>query len=257
MTMDGVCTYGFVPMRAKPSEASEMVSQILFGEGYHILEACGQWARVRTVFDNYEGWVDAKLLQPQEPEVVEAWAGDAGRRPLAGRFAQVKPDGAPAPMLLSAGSEIFGVADDARTAVMCGRRYDVEGLHAAPPVANPARAALSMIGTPYLWGGRTFFGIDCSGLVQIAFKMCRTPLPRDASEQVLAGCEIPLADAAEGDVAFFQKPSGAVCHVGICMGGGTIVHASGAVRIDLLDEKGIYNLERQQYTHKLLCIKRI
>lgn len=244
-------------MRAEPSEASEMVSQILFGEGYHILDVRGRWARVLTMFDNYGGWVDAKLLQPQEPGVVEAWACDPGRRPLAERFALVAPDGAPVPMLLSAGSEVFGVADDAGSAVMCGRRYDLGGICSAPSVGNPARSAVSMLGTPYLWGGRTFFGIDCSGLVQIAFKMCGRTLPRDASEQVLEGREVSLADAAEGDVAFFQKPSGAVCHVGICMGGGRIVHASGSVRIDLLDERGIYCSESQTHTHKLLCIKRM
>lgn len=257
MTMDGICTYGFVPMRAKPSEAAEMVSQILFGEGYHILEVEGRWARVLTMFDNYEGWVDAKLLEPQEPEEIAEWADDRRRRLLPMRFASVTPQGAPVPMLLSAGSEIFGIDADTAVATMCGRRYDISGIPSSPPESNPARAAVALLGTPYLWGGRTAFGIDCSGLVQVAFKMCRKALPRDTSEQVLLGRGVSTADVRTGDLAFFQKPSGRVCHVGICMGGGQIVHASGSVRIDTLDEKGIYNAERQEYTHKLLCIRRL
>jgi cell wall-associated NlpC family hydrolase len=123
---------------------------------------------------------------------------------------------------------------------------------------NIISTAYSYLGCPYLWGGRSPFGIDCSGLTQMVFKMVNKLLPRDAWQQALHEGEFIdlIAEAQAGDVAFFDNEEGNIIHVGILTGEGTIIHASGEVRIDSIDHQGIYNQQAKKYTHKLRIIKR-
>lgn len=231
-----------------------MVSQILFGEAYEIFETEGRWTRIRTLMDNYPGWVDFKLPMPVDDSELEQILRQPSKT-LTQPLTQVTRQGDPRPTLLTAGSELHGLRPDGISAMMCGKNYTLG--HTATPPSDPVEAALSLFGAPYLWGGRTAFGIDCSGLVQIAHKVCGRMLPRDASQQVELGHEVAAGEAARGDLAFFINPKGKICHVGLCMGQGKIIHSSGSVRIDTLDGDGIYNAERGIYTHKLLCVKRI
>ena len=113
------------------------------------------------------------------------------------------------------------------------------------------------LNTPYLWGGRTPFGIDCSGFVQMVYRFAGIQLPRDASLQVKGGVSLGFIDEAQpGDLAFFESEEGAIVHVGILTGNRRIIHASGTVRVDPIDHHGIFNMQANGYSHRLRIVKR-
>ena len=119
-------------------------------------------------------------------------------------------------------------------------------------------SALQMLNIPYLWGGRSSFGIDCSGLVQTSFKVAGIKLPRDASEQSKCGDLVySIVDSKAGDLAFFENENGKIVHTGILISQDKIIHSSGYVRTDVIDKVGIFDLTTHEYSHKLHSIKRI
>jgi gamma-D-glutamyl-L-lysine dipeptidyl-peptidase len=257
--MKAVCPLPVVPVRAEPGHRSEMVTQILFGESFSVTEEKGEWALVEIDADQYTGWIDRRHLFPLTEEYIERSAS----RTLyflddpAG-ICHRMPD--KSPMLLSKGSSLslfhdgyFHLGDRVyHTAAHC---------HPFPKKFHETRVsgvALSYLNAPYLWGGRSSMGVDCSGLVQVVYKMCGMNLPRDAWQQAAYGQTVDFVDEAQpGDLAFFDSPAGDIVHVGIILSPGKIIHASGRVKIDALDHNGIFSTEENGYTHSLRIIRRL
>ena len=255
----GISIIGIIPVRKEPDERSEMVSQILFGESYEVIDRKGNWLQVVMQFDAYQGWIDKKLFTR---------LGDAAYN----QYIMVPPPVLDAiimeieipgsgPMLIPAGSSLPGFNSEAGTLGPEGRIFQVNrvfdqvSLYQKQGVVTLAE---KFINTPYLWGGRSVFGFDCSGYVQVVFKILGVTLHRDASQQALQGDAVSgLSEILPGDLVFFTGETGIVNHVGIAHSPGTIIHCSGWVRKDKLDEQGIYNEALQKYTHHLRQIRRI
>ena len=254
MEKHAICYLSVVPVRAEASDKSEMVTQLVFGDLCEILEEneAGNWSRIKIDSDDYEGWVDSKQLfeidmvsyhryKREKPIYVleELAKVNTGDKLI------LLPIGARLPFFEKGYIEVGNVMWQ-----FLGRagHYDKNEV---------LRISKLFIGVPYLWGGKTQFGIDCSGFVQQVFRACKKQLPRDANQQVNEGVEVSFLDVKVGDLAFFSNASGKVIHVGIVIENHNIIHAHGEVRIDVLDEKGIYNTSRKTYSHNLSSLKSI
>ena len=241
------------PIRLKPNDASEMVSQLLFGEQVEIIDRHkANWIKVRCLNDDYEGWMDTKQLFPIPQSAHEPGA-------LALEMSQpIWCDGFSTYITVGAELPQF----DGMTAKIGNYSYRYSGQALDLNQVNRSTIFLEKLvkkwlNAPYLWGGRSPFGVDCSGFTQVVFKCVGFPLKRDSILQAEQGETIDfISQARMGDLAFFSKESDKITHVGIMLDANKIIHASGYVRIDTVDHYGIFNEELQEYTHRLKIIKR-
>ncbi|MFC0875236.1 NlpC/P60 family protein [Saccharicrinis sp. FJH2] len=241
-----ICELSIVPVRAKASETSEMVTQLLFGETAKVLEVKDKWLKVELTHDSYTGWVDRKMISPVSSEDYEILAKEDCKI-LSVPYAEV---------ITLRGKQLIPMGSQMRKGLLLNYK-NTDVLDNNLSVEELPEVARLFLNVPYLWGGRTVFGTDCSGFTQLLYRMTGKNIPRDAGQQVKIGRNIGYIEKVKsGDLAFFGS-SDKITHVGLIVDKQHIIHASGWVRIDTIDAIGIYNSDLKDYSHKLVSVKRL
>jgi cell wall-associated NlpC family hydrolase len=225
----GICHIAQIPLRGEPRSAAEMVSQLLFGELYSILRQEGDWYYIKMDFDGYEGWLSDSS--------IHRYTEENNRKVQSDGFANISNDIISGNVMSSMGSEVILLDGTER-------------------ISSIDDLAKKFLGTPYLWGGRHFSGIDCSGFVQVVYKVLGIKLPRDASQQQKIGKPVAFDNLFLGDLVFFEHNE-RIGHVGMVVSSGMIIHSHGMVRIDRLTREGIINKDTGLQTHTYHSAKRL
>ncbi|MDO6761575.1 C40 family peptidase [Tamlana sp. 2_MG-2023] len=245
----GICHLSIVPLRNEPTDPSELVSQVLYGEIFKIIEQRKKWSKIRLAFDNYEGWIDNKQYIEISEENYKTISSEKIK--LSTDLVEFIEDKNQQIFPISIGSTLNGLS-------LLNHIYEGSSIQNQIEKSNIIQTAFLYLNSPYLWGGKTPFGIDCSGFTQMVYKLNGYKLLRDASQQATQGEALSFIEESEpGDLAFFDNSEGSIIHVGIIMEDNYIIHAHGKVRIDRLDHSGIYNVDKNEHTHKLRVIKKI
>jgi cell wall-associated NlpC family hydrolase len=253
----GICNLSIVPIRTEPAHRSEQVSQLLFGETFTITEQQNEWVKITTSYDDYEGWIQKAQFLPIELTTFN----ELQKSPAFLSYDLVQ--------ILINHQQLFSIVLGstlplyrANSCRLGDVDYTFEGNARQPEINLSTNVILEnafmYLNAPYLWGGRSPFGIDCSGFTQMVYKLCGIKLKRDAWMQAEQGNAVHLLDESQpGDLAFFDNQEGKIIHVGILTAKNRIIHSSGKVRIDSIDHHGIFNQETKRYSHNLRLIKRI
>lgn len=245
----GICNLSIIPLRLETSDTSEMVSQVLYGDIFKIIERRKSWCKIRLAFDKYEGWIDTK----QYVEITEA-----DYHTLENETPKLSLDLIEA--VQDKNQQLYAIPLGAQLNGLALLEHTFEGVFSEDKKSKDQliTTAFSYLNAPYLWGGKTPFGIDCSGFTQMVYKLNGYTLLRDASQQATQGEALSFIEESEpGDLAFFDNDEGHIVHVGIIMKDNYIIHAHGKVRVDRLDHSGIYNVDKRIHTHKLRVIKKV
>ena len=242
------------PVRRKPMHRKEMVNQLLFGETVKVLKTKGDlWVKICSLYDGYEGWMTHSMLQAINEEVANSTCifitTDLLSTISIGEQKMAIPAGSSLPFFEN-GKGKLGDLEYNFAGNYCKRNDQQPGSELVK------RLTSAWLNAPYLWGGRTPLGVDCSGFVQVIFKLMGINLPRDAWQQAQEGKAVKqFADVQVGDLVFFDNKEDIV-HVGILIGDGEVIHSSGKVRIHKIDKKGIINKQLGSLNTRLRAIRR-
>jgi hypothetical protein len=264
MHVTGFVHESIVPIRKSASHLAEMVNQLVFGDMVRILDKHYSWYKIKSTHDNYVGWAHSSMIAP----VNEAFLSPHMKFWLVGHL--IAPmtvvrnnqsstvylcKGARFPMMDVSGAE------DEHVFKLEGIEYRINNFYLTEPLGrNPVvmnQTATSYVNVPYLWGGKTPFGADCSGFIQMIMRLHGEELPRDSYQQAEVGETITYADREPGDLAFFKNRYGKIGHVGFLLSRDKIIHAHGRVREDIFTKEGIYNIDLKTLTHRTGWLKRI
>lgn len=245
----GIANLSIVPLRIEPSDTTELVSQVLYGEVFKVTERRKKWSKIRLHFDRFEGWISNNQYQ----ELQESEYNELTNVPqkLSGDLIEFVQDKNNQLLTIPVGSSLTALH-------LLQHSFDghcIEGIQAKSKLIE---TAFLYRNTPYLHGGKTPFGIDAPGLTQMVYKLNGYHLYRGVEHQAKQGEALSFIEESEaGDLAFFDDNEGQIVHVGIIMADNYIIHAHGKVRVDRLDHSGIYNTDLKMHTHKLRVIKKI
>jgi hypothetical protein len=245
----GICNLSIVPIRSEASDKSEQTSQLLYGETFIILDEKKKWTKIKLCFDDYVGWINNKqfdIIDENQLKIIE-------KEPQIYSYDLVE-------FVENVNQELIAIpiGSSLNALNVLKHNYDGNKISGIQEKSNIITTALRFLNSPYLWGGRTPFGIDCSGFTQVVYKLNGYKLERDSHLQAKQGSSLSFIEESEsGDLAFFDNKEGEIVHVGIIMDNNHIIHASGKVRVDRIDQTGIYNSQSKKHTHKLRVIKKI
>ena len=243
----GICNLSIVPVRIVDSDKSEMINQLIYGDIIEILEEKEKWVKIKSVFDDYIGWIDIK----QYFKIDDNIKLDLNDPIYSINLVEFIENNNNELVTIPIGSDISNIS-------LMNHKFDGKTISGKNNRNSIVNTALLFLNSPYLWGGKTPFGIDCSGFTQMVYKINGYKLYRDAKDQANQGKTLSFIEESEaGDLAFFNNDEGDIIHVGIILQNNHIIHASGKVRIDRIDHSGIYNNDLNKHTHSLRYIKKI
>ena len=250
----GISTLSIIPVRQLPSDTAEMTTQLLFGEHFKVLEIRKKWSKVLISYDSYKGWVcNKQITEIDEEEFIKL---EKETPTITTDILDIIENNVNQPIVIGSILPTY----KSEHAIINNKMYKFTGktTQGFSQKKYLIENALIYLNAPYLWGGRSPLGIDCSGFTQLVYRLQGIKLPRDAYQQAEIGNTLSfIEESEEGDLAFFDNSEGNIIHVGMIMKDNYIIHASGKVRIDRIDQQGIFNSSLNTHTHKLRLIKSI
>ena len=253
----GICILNAIPLRKDANDKSEMVSQILFGETFVITDSEDNWLNIILDFDQYEGWISKnQIILLEESDYKEIVSNNSIISNELITFISDQNNNSLQTLTLGASLPFYS---DRKFHIL-DQNFNFEGniIYGNIPKGNLIETAFFFLNTPFLWGGRTPFGVDCSGFTQMVYKINGYKLLRDSHQQARQGEVLSFIEESEpGDLAFFDNEEGEIIHVGIILADNYIIHCNGKVRVDRLDQSGIFNVDTKRHTHKLRVMKKV